>query len=205
MSDSTKKSKNAKNEPSASSEKHEETAVAAVEEHHEHTEAPSSKEDSSCKLHKILKRHIILTGAAGLIPAPIVDLASISAIQANMIKEISNHYGVEFKENLCRNIIGALVTGTGAVALGTGVAVSLMKSIPLLGMFGGMFTMSIIAGASTYALGKIFIEHFEKGGNLLDFKPENAKEQFKKEYQEGKKVAADLKDEILLKHKNKDS
>jgi len=208
MSGSTKKSRNTKDETSASDEKHrehEETVVASNEEHKEPGEVVSTEEDSSRKLDKILNQHIILTGAAGLIPAPILDLASISAIQANMIKEISNHYGVEFKENLCRNIIGALVTGTGAVALGTGVAVSLMKSIPVLGTIGGMFTMPIIAGASTYALGKIFIEHFEKGGTLLDFKPEKAKERFKKEYQEGKKVAADLKDEILLKHKNKDS
>ncbi len=182
-----------------------EEAIVAVS--NESGEAAASSEDSQQQnkptLQTILKKHIVLTGAAGLIPAPVVDLASITAIQANMIREISNHFGVEFKENLCRNIIGALVTGTGIVSLGTAAASSLMKSIPLLGTFGGMLTMPIIAGASTYALGKIFIEHFEDGGTLLDFKPETVKEQFKKEYQEGKKVAANLKEEILRTHRGK--
>ena len=174
-------------------------ALAEATHPHEEPQQPNKQD-----LQKILKKHIVLTGAAGLIPAPIVDLASITAIQANMIKEIANHFGVEFKENLCRNIIGALVTGTGIVSLGTAAASSLMKSIPLLGTFGGILTMPIIAGASTYALGKVFIEHFENGGTLLDFRPETVKEQFKKEYQEGKKVAANLKDEILQTHKRKE-
>lgn len=153
------------------------------------------------KLQKILKNHVVLTGAAGLIPTPIVDLASITAIQANMIKEISHQFGVEFKDNLCRNSIGALITGTGIVPFGT----SLMKTIPILGTLGGMLTMPIIASASTYALGKVFIEHFENGGTLLDFSSETVKAQFKKEYQEGKKFAANLKDEILRTHKRKKS
>lgn len=177
-----------------------ETALSASPSELNETQDDHSKPDQE-KLHKILKNHIVLTGAAGLIPTPIVDLASITAIQANMIKEIAHHYEVEFKDNLCRNSIGALLTGTGLVSIGT----SLIKTIPLLGTLGGMLTMPIIASASTYALGKVFIQHFENDGTLLDFDSETVKAQFKEEYQKGKKVAANLKNEILQTHNRKKS
>jgi hypothetical protein len=49
--------------------------------------------------------------------------------------------------------------------------------------------MSIIGGASTYALGKVFIQHFESGGTFLDFDPEKVKEHFATLYKEGENIA----------------
>ena len=36
----------------------------------------------------------------------------------------------------------------------------------------------IVAGAATYALGNVFVKHFESGGTLLDFKPEPVRDFF---------------------------
>ena len=45
---------------------------------------------------------------------------------------------------------------------------------------------------STWALGKVFIQHFESGGTFLDFDPEEVKEYFKAQFEEGREVAATL-------------
>ena len=68
---------------------------------------------------------------------------------------------------------------------------SLIKVIPLIGQTTGVLTMSVVGGASTYAVGKIFIQHFEAGGTFLDFNPEKVKDYFAELYEKGKsKVSA---------------
>jgi hypothetical protein len=50
--------------------------------------------------------------------------------------------------------------------------------------------MPTLAGASTYAVGRVFIQHFECGGTILSFDPEKVRAHFEKEFEEGKKVVA---------------
>ncbi len=52
--------------------------------------------------------------------------------------------------------------------------------------------MVLFCGASTWALGKVFIQHFESGGTFLDFKPEEVKEYFKAQFVEGRKMATTM-------------
>jgi hypothetical protein len=55
--------------------------------------------------------------------------------------------------------------------------------------------MGIFCGASTYAVGKIFVRHFESGGTFLNFNPEQVKEAFQKEFDDGSKLAANCQKE----------
>jgi lipoate-protein ligase A len=52
--------------------------------------------------------------------------------------------------------------------------------------------MSAIGGAATYAIGRVFIQHFESGGTFLDFNPEKVREYFKEQFERGKGVASEL-------------
>ncbi|MCP4106117.1 MAG: hypothetical protein GY749_11350 [Desulfobacteraceae bacterium] len=49
--------------------------------------------------------------------------------------------------------------------------------------------MPVAASASTYALGKIFIQHFASGGTFLTFDPEKVKAYYAEMFEDGKKVA----------------
>jgi hypothetical protein len=53
--------------------------------------------------------------------------------------------------------------------------------------------MPVISGASTYAIYKVFIQHFESGGTFLDLDPAKVKSYFAEQFTKGKKVAVDLK------------
>jgi hypothetical protein len=46
-----------------------------------------------------------------------------------------------------------------------------------------------VAGAATYAVGKVFIQHFESGGTLLNFNPDSVRDYYKQELQKGKTTA----------------
>ncbi|MEZ5671856.1 MAG: hypothetical protein R3E08_05540 [Thiotrichaceae bacterium] len=49
-----------------------------------------------------------------------------------------------------------------------------------------------MGGAATYAIDKVFVQHFESGGTFLDFDPEAVREHFAAEFAKGKDVAASL-------------
>jgi len=137
------------------------------------------------KANSIVKNRMMWSAGAGLVPIPVVDLVALSGIQLEMLYSISKLYDVPFRRDIGKSIIAALL---GSV-LPTGMApwlASMIKLIPLIGQTTGAVTMSIVGGASTYAVGKIFIQHFEAGGTFLDFKPEKVKDYFAQLYKEGK-------------------
>jgi len=136
----------------------------------------------------IIRKWTYAAVAAGLIPVPVVDLAAVAAIQLKMVSDLSRHYNVPFAENRGKAAIGAL-TGTVVSRQLAPVAASLLKVIPLLGQFGGAVAMSVSAGASTYAVGRVFDRHFASGGTLLDFDAARFRGVFSREYERGKAVA----------------
>jgi uncharacterized protein (DUF697 family) len=62
----------------------------------------------------------------------------------------------------------------------------------VVGAIGGLISVPIVAGSATYALGQVFVEHFERGGTLLDFDPKPARAFFEEKLKEGQKVAKDV-------------
>ena len=55
---------------------------------------------------------------------------------------------------------------------------SLAKAVPGLGTATGMISVSLLGGATTYAIGSVFVQHFESGGTLLDFEPQKMRAYF---------------------------
>ena len=53
--------------------------------------------------------------------------------------------------------------------------------------------MPIYSGAATWAIGKVFIQHFASGGTFLDFDPQKVKDYFRNLFEQGKEVASNLK------------
>jgi len=69
----------------------------------------------------IVKNHIVWSMGAGFIPVPIADLFAVTAIQLDMIRQLSRLYDVDFKETSGKAIItslsGASVARMGARAI----------------------------------------------------------------------------------------
>jgi uncharacterized protein (DUF697 family) len=128
---------------------------------------------------------------AGLIPVLIADIFAISALQLDMIRQLCKVYNINFAETQGKAIVTSLTSST----LARITAGSVVKMIPGLGSIIGGITVSVFAGASTYALGEVFKKHFSSGGTILDFDPERLRKLYKEQFEKGKKVVEDLKNE----------
>jgi len=138
----------------------------------------------------IIRNHIIWSMGAGLIPVLIADIFAVSALQLDMIRQISKVYEIDFRETQGKAIVTSLTSSTLA-RLGAG---SIIKLIPGVGSVLGGVTVSVFAGASTYALGEVFKKHFESGGTILDFDPDRLRKYYREKFEKGKKVAKEMAD-----------
>jgi outer membrane protein OmpA-like peptidoglycan-associated protein/uncharacterized protein (DUF697 family) len=134
--------------------------------------------DQKKKAVKITRFRSLLATGTGLIPIPVVDAAGILTIQLWMIRDLARVYGIPFKKHIAKSLIGTLVGNISSVGI--------IKFIPGLGGLLGGGAVAVSGGAATYALGKIFTQHFDQGGTLLTFDPIKSREYFKELYGQGK-------------------
>ncbi|MBF0230248.1 MAG: DUF697 domain-containing protein [Desulfamplus sp.] len=147
----------------------------------------TSKERISEANH-IVKNRMIASVGAGLIPFPVVDIVALTGIQMDTVRALAKLYEVKFSKDIGKTAIGTLTGGILPVAVGPWVS-SLAKTLPVVGQIMGSISMPVIAGASTYAIGKVFIQHFESGGTFLTFDPVKVKGYFQEEFEKGKEFA----------------
>jgi len=126
----------------------------------------------------IVKKYMAWSAGAGAIPMPVIDLAAITGVQLKMLKKLSNHYGVAFHAHLGKSALAALVGGYGAGTLAFGTAGTMLKSIPGIGSLLGIAALPGFASATTYAVGRVFIQHFASGGTFLSFDPDKSRAHF---------------------------
>lgn len=140
----------------------------------------------------LVKNYVIVSLGLGLIPVPAADLAGFMALQVKLVHGLAKHYEVPFKENLGKSLIASLLSGGGSALAVLGLG-SLAKAVPVLGVLSGGAGVSISAGALTYAVGHVFIKHFEAGGTMLNFDAEKTRDIFESKIKEGVEVARNLK------------
>jgi uncharacterized protein (DUF697 family) len=129
--------------------------------------APDSRRRQATKL---VERFSLWSGAAGLIPVPFIDLVAVGGVQIQMLRRISQIYGVPFSKNRGRAIIAGLAGAMIPATAGIGMS-SFIKSVPLVGTAVGAITTPALSVGATYAIGMVFIQHFATGGTLLDLAP----------------------------------
>ncbi len=143
-----------------------------------------NQEEKAQRANDIIKNHVGFAASAGLIPIPGADLAAVTAVQLNMLRQLAKQYDIKFMENIGKNIITA-VAGSSVAR----VAASLVKIIPGVGTVVGEMSMAAMSAASTYALGKMFARHFANGGTFDNFDIKSSKKVYDEELKNGKKVA----------------
>ena len=142
------------------------------------------------KIDSNIKANIIQAVTMGLIPVPLLDVLALTHIQFKMLDELVKLYDIRYTK-IERSVVRAFILGSLPVATVTGLS-SVLKVMPGVGSFIGGASVSVSAGALTYATGKVFARHFELGGTLDDFNLEKANRQFRQEFRHGKQVAQEL-------------
>lgn len=140
---------------------------------------------------EIVRNGVLFSMGAGLlVPVPILDVAAVSGVQLDMIRRLCKLYDVEFSENAGKTVLSALAGGTAAR-----VGASLIKAIPGFGSVLGGVSMSILSGASSYAIGQVFTSHFESKGTMDNFDAQAWKKAFEEQLEIGKEFAQKIRNE----------
>jgi uncharacterized protein (DUF697 family) len=143
----------------------------------------------------IIKQHVLWAAGVGLLPIPLVDVASVIVIQIDMLNKLAHAYNVTTSISQSKTFLTAL-TGSTCARLGA----SLIKAIPVIGTAVGGVSMSVLSGASTYAVGKVAMQLFAQHGTLVTVDLLKAQNLYHEAFEEGKEFVADLKDDLQASH-----
>lgn len=148
--------------------------------------APMTEGEREEAASQLVDRFSLWSGAAGLIPIPVVDVIAVGGTQLQMLRKLSEIYGVPFTDNRGKSMIASLAGAIIPASTATTTAMtfgSAIKSIPGIGSAIGALTMPVYSAGVTYVIGHVFMKHFASGGTLLDFDPPDYRE-FIKQQQE---------------------
>jgi len=126
---------------------------------------------------KIVKKYTLGSFGAGFIPSPAYDTVVLAAVQLKMLHSLAKVYEVEFSDELGKKVIAACLGAALPISLSL-TASNLIKYVPVYGWVVKGVGTSIVAGIFTYAVGKVFIQHFESGCTFLSFDPQQVKHYF---------------------------
>lgn len=151
---------------------------------------------NNVRAEKVIRDSVAWAMGAGLVPIPVVDMVAVTAIQIDMLKQLASLYQVDFSETRLKSWIAALSSGVMS-KLGAGM----IKFVPFIGSVVGGISMSVLSGASTYAVGQVFVRHFESGGTLLDFDVNKFKEFYLHQFEVGREFVENLGKETIFGQK----
>ena len=138
----------------------------------------------------IIRTHVLWSMGAGLMPVPLFDIAAVTAVQMDMLKQLASAFEVDYTSATGKAFVSALTGGTVA-----SIGASLVKAVPGIGTVIGGISMPLVSGASTYAVGQVAVGHFGSNGGLSDVDLESARSAYNAAYDKGKEFVSGLKSE----------
>ncbi|MCQ2927961.1 YcjF family protein [Helicobacter pylori] len=94
-------------------------------------------------------------GAAGLIPIPFSDAFAIAPIQAGMIYEMNDAFGMDLDKSVGTSLIAGLLSVTAVAQVGRTLVNGFLKFIPGLGSVAGGATAAVITEGIGFAYLKV--------------------------------------------------
>lgn len=132
----------------------------------EHSLTLVAKAERLARAKVLVKNYTLGSAALALVPFPLVDQVALMGLEVKLVHDLAQLYDVSFRANMVRSLMSALLSGFTSGLL-TRSLQSLAKTVPLLGTLGGGGGMALSFATVTYAVGSVFIKHFEADGTLL--------------------------------------
>jgi uncharacterized protein (DUF697 family) len=145
------------------------------------TETVSSK-DVHAEAARVISTAVKWSAAAAIVPVPYIDLLALGAVQVKMVRDLARVYGLEAEGETLKGVISALLGTLAPAAVSGGLLGSALKVIPVGGTIVGSVGLAAFGSAATYAIGKIFVAHFDQGGTVTSFSAEAIEADLKKAF-----------------------
>jgi uncharacterized protein (DUF697 family) len=138
-------------------------------------------------------QHIVgyATTAAGLGALPVVDLVSVTAVQAKLLHSLAVLYGQSWDKRTISEFLGLLGVGVATGYLARWVGRTVSKAIPFLGQTLGALWGASASSATTYALGKAAVYFFVRQRNHLNVDAETLRRIYAEELERGATILKD--------------
>lgn len=156
-------------------------------ESNEQSEADARRLDAAAR---ILSRYSAWSVAAGAVPVPIVDVAALAVLQTKMIADLAELYEKPVSLESVRTVISVLLGILVPMSASDVVGRVAGFSIPGVGPLVNIVSMAAFSGAATYAVGRVFVRHFEGGGSLFDFSVDAIRKDLQHEFTRARKSKA---------------
>lgn len=142
--------------------------------------------DVHTKAARVISSAVGWSAGAAVVPVPYVDMLALGAVQIKMVRDLARVYGLDANDETIRGLISALLGTLVPYAVSGTLLGSSLKLIPIGGTILGSIGLAAFGSAATYAIGKIFVAHFDHGGTLGNFSPEAVAADLKKEFEAAK-------------------
>lgn len=139
----------------------------------------TSRLDSAGKLIASASRWSI---AAALIPVPYVDMAALASVQTKLVIDLAALYGEKASKEVVSGAISVLLGTLVPAGAAQATVGATAKLLPGVGSIVGAVSMSAFGAAATYAVGKVFVRHFENGGTMANLGEAKLQAELKKEF-----------------------
>ncbi len=122
------------------------SASASTEKEAMASESEMTPEQRTEFANQLVNRFAIWSGVAGLIPMPVVDVFAVGGLQLQMVRRLSQVYGVPFSDNSGKAVIASLAGSMIPTTSGIGAA-STLKFVPVIGtLTAGIVMPTLSAG-----------------------------------------------------------
>lgn len=138
----------------------------------------------------IIRNHVVAGAATVVVPVVLLDSAALAGVQLNLVRELSKVYGQDFRADLVRPAIATLFATVAPKAVASSGLSLLVANIPVIGAAYRWVALPGFNAAFTYAVGRVFQQHFASGGTFLTFDAAKVKAYFVEQYNKvrGKKA-----------------
>jgi uncharacterized protein (DUF697 family) len=145
------------------------------------TDQVASK-DVHAEAARVISSAVKWSAAAAVVPVPYLDLLALGAVQVKMVRDLAQVYGLDAESETLKGVISALLGTLAPAAISVGLLGSALKILPVSGTIIGSVGLAAFGSAATYAIGKIFVAHFDQGGTVKSFSAEAIEADLKKEF-----------------------
>lgn len=138
----------------------------------------------------IIRNHVLASAATAVVPVYLLDSVALAGVQLNLVRELAKVYGQEFRADLVRPALATLLATVAPKAVANSGLSALVAHLPVVGTAYRWLALPGFNAAFTYAVGRVFEQHFASGGTFLTFDPAKVKEYFVSQYNKvrGKKA-----------------
>ncbi|MFA5923953.1 MAG: DUF697 domain-containing protein [Methylococcaceae bacterium] len=141
--------------------------------------------------HPHIIAYALISGVAGAVPIPFVDIPVVTLVQAKMIQTIGSIYNYKLDRKSWAEISSAL-----GITLLTNIGRrELIKLIPVY----GLAVSSVLTAATTYALGKTLTVYFQNLRNGKELSSEIFRTVYAEQFELGRSMLKDYVSEIQHK------